>query len=109
MKSIRIQVNKLWSDHAWLNINEYIFCANDAPKPNSTSTRSINYCLMNPGIQVVFSSSIFKRLIYHWHQKWYTYPLNPVSLMLLTVLSLEISPKLKEHAFISACFDLLDF
>ena len=38
--------------HSWLSMDIY-FVANDPSRPKSTSTRTINICLMNPGIYTI--------------------------------------------------------
>ena len=54
MKFIKIQINKRWFDQAWLIIHEYTFYGQWSPKYNSTNTRTINICSLNPGIYRIF-------------------------------------------------------
>ena len=66
MKLIKIQINKHGlTMHCWL-FTEKHFMANDPPKHNSTSTRTIKAYLMKPGIYRIlcFSSNTYEWLQY---------------------------------------------
>ena len=68
MKFITIQINKRWCDNPSMIILRYTFIANDPSKPNNTSTRIINVCLMNSDIYTIppcSLSSMYEYLQYH--------------------------------------------
>ena len=95
----------------------YTCCvAYDLQKSSNTSTRTINFCLMNPGIHQFSFHQMFlnifnmtdingiiadREIVYHFIQSSF--------LMLLAVKSSGIFTKHNTYCFRFICFELMDF
>ena len=80
----------------------------DLPKPNRTSTRTINVCLMNPGIMNVCSSTGINSPI--TNRKTVHLSIQSSLFMLSTIKLLKYFPSTIDMVFFRVlCFELIDF
>ena len=118
MKFIWTKINKVGlTMHSWLFMGIH-FAVNDPPEPNSTSTRTINVCLMNPDIYTI--SCVFITLL--WISKmslvsivsWLTEKLYNFSILssFFHVIFLSLFKYFQNTTkiyFRVLCFELTDF